>query len=116
MSLRLEVKPNRKLGDTVTTPIAVRFGRLSETAALEVVPASTACTRVLEVRVIEDVKEVGVEPERHPLVDLEALADSKINVGEHRPGQRAAAGVGVTPQPAMGVDGRIKQTVRGCSE
>jgi hypothetical protein len=85
---------------------------LAENGAGEVGTGS----RVREVRMVEQIEEVGIEPEAHPLVDLEGLADSKINVRVHWPWQRSATGVGIAPEPTVIVNRRIVQAVTRRSE
>ena len=54
---------------------------------------------------VQQVEKVPIECEPHPFIDFEGLADTKINVREHRAGKRAPTEVGITPQAA--VDRRV---------
>src|SRR5581483_3389857 len=91
----LKVEPQRELGYAVTTGVAIGRLRLSERRIREVV------LRVLEVRVIEQIKEVGIEAELRGFRDLECFADPEIEVGEHRSGYGIAAEARVTPESAV---------------
>src|SRR5260370_35966162 len=64
---------------------------------------------------VQQVEEVTIESERHPFIDFEGLADTKINVREHRARNRTTGKVGIAPEAAMGIDvnTRIRQA-RGC--
>src|SRR4030095_6578503 len=61
---------------------------------------------------VKQVEEVGIETEARPLADLEALADSKVNVCKHRARQRTPADIGVAPKAAVVIDRLIQQAIR----
>src|SRR5690242_1234319 len=53
--------------------------------------------RILEVRMVEEIKEVRVEAQLRAFRDLERLADAEVPIGKHRARNRVAAQVGVRP-------------------
>src|SRR5208282_5815687 len=106
LSLGLEVKPQRQLGYAVTACAAVSASRLPEgTGTAEI------SLRHLEVRMVEQVEEVGIEPEARPLVDFEGFANAKIHVGKVRSRNCAPTEVGVAPVSTVGIDIRIVQAI-----
>ena len=83
LSIRLEIEPQCELCNAVATNISVGLCGLSEDGAVEVFAAPASSPGILKVRMVEQVKEIGIKPEFHPLVDPEGLAYAKINVCVH---------------------------------
>src|SRR5258707_4364546 len=76
---------------------------------------AAARARIQEVWMVQQVKEVTIESERHLFIDFEGLADTKINVRIHRTRNRTTGKVRITPESSVGIDvnTRIGQA-RGC--
>src|SRR5215471_9047864 len=101
--MRLEIEPNRELGNTVSTRVTEGYARLSEGGVAKVAAVAEPAW-IFEVGMVEQVKEVGIKPEAHPFIDFEGLADSKINVREHRTRNRVPLQIRVTPEAAMRIN------------
>ena len=96
----------------MTTRVGKCCCGLSKIGALEVIPASAILTGIQEVWMVKQIEEVGIETEACPLADFETLADSKINVCEHRAWQGTTAHIGIAPEAAVGIERRIRQAIR----
>src|ERR1700730_7332278 len=69
-------------------------------------------TRILEVWMVQQVEEVTIESERHPFIDFEGLADTKINVREHRARNRTTGKVRITPVAPMCIDVNVERWIQ----
>ena len=109
----LKIKPDRQLNNAVAAGVTRCIERLSEgvTDIHEVVAARPNRPRVQEIRMVQQVKKVRVEPETHPFIDPEGLADPEINVRETWPRNRIPAQVGIAPETTVIIDCRIVQAI-----
>jgi hypothetical protein len=78
--LRLEIKPQSELDDAVSTRISSGRSKLPEVSILNIRRGSCRLRRQ-EVRVVEQVEEVGLEGQPCRLPHLEPLADVEVNIG-----------------------------------
>ena len=87
LALELDDASRRQSGGECTVRTGWRRGggeNLAERSALRGIAVSKVVIRIGEIRMVEDVVEVGSDAERHPLRQLEVLVDGEVGVEEAR--------------------------------
>src|SRR2546429_4261698 len=106
----LEIKTQSKLGHAVATVIAPGRTRRAEIATSLIGAAACARCRVQEVRMIEQVEEVGLECHPCPLIHLECLGYVEIDVLPVEAVYAVPVDWSITPQTVIHIGGVGKKT------